>query len=201
MYTPPPSHHEQRYREDLVLWQAFREGQREALGVLFDRYAQQLFAYGHHLTGEPEPVKDAIQTVFVQLWVRRENLGEVTTVKFYLYRSLKNELLRVANTARPRQGLTLADRYEPSSEQCLVDMEEENYVAARLRVSLAQLSGREKEVINLKYFNNFKIREIADLLHLSEQTVANLLSRALKKLRKSLVFGFLFWWLTALLKS
>lgn len=192
MYTPPPSHHEQRQDDDLALWQAFRAGQQAALGSLFDRYAQQLFAYGHHLSPDAEVVKDAIQTVFVHLWARRNHLGDVTTVKFYLYRSLKNELLRVASTARlPRERATEA--YEPSIEQSLVDTEEEHQRAVRLRVSLAQLSGREKEIINLKYFSNFKIREIATMLQLSEQTVANLLSRALKKLRQSLLVSVLLW--------
>ena len=192
MYTPPPSHHEQRHDDDVALWQAFRAGQREALGALFDRYAQQLFAYGHHLAHDEEAVKDAIQTVFVHLWTRRDHLGEVAAVKFYLYRSLKHELLRVASAGRlPTEPA--AGAYEPSIEQTLVDTEEEHQRAVRLRQSLAQLSGREKEIINLKYFNNFKIREIAALLQLSEQTVANLLSRALKKLRHSLLVSVLLW--------
>ncbi|OUJ75127.1 RNA polymerase sigma factor [Hymenobacter crusticola] len=192
MYTPPPSHHEQRYGEDLALWQAFRAGQREALGVLFDRYAQQLFAYGHQLVSDSELVKDAIQTVFVNLWGWRENLSEEVTVKFYLYRSLKRELLRTAVVPRLRLAGQPSDAHEPSFEQQLVIVEDEQQVAAKLTASLAQLSIREKEIINLKYFNNFKIREIADLLHLSEQTVSNLLHRALKKLRKSVVLGLLF---------
>lgn len=85
------------------------------------------------------------------------------------------------------------ENYEPSIEQTLVDTEEEHQRAVRLRLSLAQLSGREKEIINLKYFSNFKIREIATMLQLSEQTVANLLSRALKKLRQSLLVSVLLW--------
>lgn len=194
MYTPPPSHHEQRHGEDAALWRAFRAGQREALGVLFDRYAQQLFAYGHHLTSDDEVVKDAIQTVFVHLWARRATLSEVTSVKFYLYSSLKHELLRVVEATRPRRrALPLADAYEPSAEQLLVNTEHAHVLSARLQSSLAQLSGREKEIVNLKYFSNFKIREIAALLQLSEQTVSNLLGRALKKLRKSVVLTLLLW--------
>lgn len=164
--------------------------------MLFDRYAQQLFAYGHHVVSDPEVVKDAIQTLFVHLWMWRENLGEVVTVKFYLYRSLKRELLKVAAAPRPRLERTPMEEYEPSIEQQLVTAETERHFITKLKLSLAQLSGREKEIINLKYFSNFKIREIADLLHLSEQTVSNLLHRALKKLRKTVLLGALIWlWL------
>ena len=185
------SQYKQQDGEDLMLWQSFRRGQREALGVLFDRYAQPLFAYGHHLVSDPELVKDAIQTVFVNLWQWREKLSEEVTVRFYLYRSLKREMLK--HTAKPRLRIAWppSDDYASSIEQHLVATEDEQLVAAKLNVSLAQLSAREKEIINLKYFSSFKVREIADLLHLSEQTVSNLLHRALKKLRKSFVLGLL----------
>lgn len=192
MRALPLSHHEPLPDDDRALWQAFRAGQQAALGALFDRYAQPLFAYGHHLTRDAERVKDAIQTVFVYLWTRRDHLGDVAAVKLYLYRSLKHELLRTARTARlPPVPATAAQ--EPSIEQALVETEEEHQRAVRLRLSLAQLSGREKEIINLKYFNSFKLREIAELLQLSEQTVANLLSRALRKLRRTLLVSVLYW--------
>ncbi|UYZ64009.1 RNA polymerase sigma factor [Hymenobacter weizhouensis] len=194
MYTPAPSHHEQRHAEDLALWQAFRAGQQEALGTLFDRYAQQLFAYGHHIVRDEEAVKDAIQTVFVHLWARRETLAADVSVKFYLYGSLRRELLK-ARGAAPVMRVVRADdeQSEPSAEQRLVAAEDEQRLAVRLGVSLEALSGREKEIINLKYFSNFKIREIAELLHVREQTVSNLLYRALQKLRNSLLLSTLSW--------
>ncbi|QDA58963.1 RNA polymerase sigma factor [Hymenobacter jejuensis] len=187
MYVPTPSYSEQRYNDDLALWQAFRAGQREALGELFDRYAQPLFAYGHHLIDDAEAVKDAIQTVFVHLWSWRESLGEVVAVKFYLYRCLRRELLKTASVPRPHLAWPSPDDNEQSAEQRLVRAEDELRLSVRLRLSMDQLSSREKEIINLKYFSDFKIREIANLLQLSEQTVANQLYRALQKLRKAFV--------------
>lgn len=185
MYTPAPSYNEQRYNEDLALWQAFRAGQQQALATLFDRYAQQLYAYGHHIIGDEEGVKDGIQTVFVNLWARREHLALEVSVKFYLYGSLRRELLKSRKETRMWAQEPAGNDNEPSAEQQLVASEDEHQRTLKLSASLGLLSGREKEIINLKYFNNFKIREIADLLQLNEQTVSNLLYRALQKLRRS----------------
>ena len=191
MYTPAPSYNEQRYNEDLALWQAFRAGQQQALATLFDRYAQQLYAYGHHIIGDEEGVKDGIQTVFVNLWARREHLALEVSVKFYLYGSLRRELLKSRKETRMWAQEPTSIGNEPSAEQQLVASEDEHQRTLKLSASLGLLSGREKEIINLKYFNNFKIREIADLLQLNEQTVSNLLYRALQKLRRSFTISLI----------
>ncbi len=40
-----------------------------------------------------EVLKDAIQDVFVKLYLNRRSLSEVRNLKYYLFRSLKNNLL------------------------------------------------------------------------------------------------------------
>jgi RNA polymerase sigma factor (sigma-70 family) len=189
VYTPAPSHNEQRYGEDLALWQAFRAGDQHALGTLFDRYAQQLFAYGHHISNDDDAVKDAIQTVFVNLWSGRENVAAEVSVKFYLYGSVRRELIKPRRDAAMWVASGAAYEHEPSAEQQLMATEDEQRRTIKLSASIRLLSTREKEIVNLKYFNNFKIREIAELLQVSEQTVSNLLYRALQKLRNSFTIG------------
>jgi RNA polymerase sigma-70 factor (ECF subfamily) len=191
VHIPTPSYNEQ-HGEDLALWQAFRSGDQQALGTLFDQYAQQLFAYGHHISSDTEAVKDAIQTVFVNLWAKRANLAAEVSVKFYLYSSVRRELLKLRKDARMWVEQPTDSQSEPSTEQQLMALEDDERRTIKLSTSLALLSARENEIVNLKYFNNFKIREIADMLQLSEQTVSNLLYRALQKLRHSLTISLLF---------
>lgn len=45
--------------------------------------------YGRSLGFEKEVLKDAIQDVFVKLYLNRRNLSEVRNLKYYLFRSLK----------------------------------------------------------------------------------------------------------------
>lgn len=52
--------------------------------------------------------------------------------------------------------------------------------------SLNGLSKREKEVVVLKYYRNNTVKEVASRLSIKEQTVRNLIYRALCKLRKDI---------------
>ncbi|SDE11493.1 RNA polymerase sigma-70 factor, ECF subfamily [Dyadobacter soli] len=180
--------------EDRQRWTALIGGDRNALGALFDAYARQLLVYGYRICGDKTMARDAIQDVFVNLWLYRASLAPEVRVKFYLYKSLRRALLKQMAATRP----TGTDEWEnlaeaqPSPEAEWVVSETESQRSHRLLQSLSVLSDREREVISLKYFSDLKIREIAALLELREQTVSNTLQNALNKLRKHLVLGFLF---------
>lgn len=180
--------------DDQRRWTAVIGGDRNALGALFDTYARQLLVYGYRVCGSKTLAKDAIQDVFVDIWLYRANLAPQVQVKFYLYRSLRRALLKQMTAARPVQTgewENIADT-QPSPETDWVVNETESQRSHRLLQSLNVLSDREREVISLKYFSDLKIREIAAMLELREQTVANTLQNALIKLRKHLVLCFLF---------
>lgn len=179
--------------EDQRRWTAIIEGDRNALGALFDAYARQLLVYGYRVCNSKTMAKDAIQDVFVDIWLYRANLAPRVQVKFYLLRSLRRVLLKQMAAARPiapGEWETIIDA-QPSPETDWVVSETESQRSRRLSQSLSVLSDREREIISLKYFSDLKIREIAAMLELREQTVANTLQNALTKLRKNLVLCFL----------
>ena len=56
-----------------------------------------------------------------------------------------------------------------------------------LKEKLNQLPDRQREVIHLRYYHNLKNDEIAEVLEMNYQSVANLLGRAIKNLRRKVV--------------
>ncbi len=146
--------------EDQQRWTAFIGGDRNALGALFDAYARQLLVYGYRICGSKTMAKDAIQDVFVDIWLYRANLAPEVQVKFYLYRSLRRALLKQMAATRPLgtdEWETITDP-QPSPETDWVVSETESQRSNRLLQSLNVLSDREREVISLKYFSDLKIR-------------------------------------------
>lgn len=179
---------------DLFLWQRILDNDKEALGELFDRYARELLAYGFRIHSDLPLIKDLVQDVFVDVWMYREGLSRQVKVKFYLYQCLRNALLR--QLAKNKTGFTsdqdmhnITDPVD-SPEIRFLQLEEESYQQNRLSRSLRLLTPREREVVSLKYYSDLKLREIAALLDLKEQTIANTLQNALSKLRKHLVSSF-----------
>ena len=78
---------------DEVVFQRFVDGDDAAFTFIYNKYVDLLLQYGRSLGFEKEVLKDAIQDVFVKLYLNRRNLSEVRNLKYYLFRSLKNNLL------------------------------------------------------------------------------------------------------------
>ena len=53
---------------DIDLWNAYKEGDKDAFGVLFKRHFSSLFQYGIKLCSDRTVVEDCIQELFTELW-------------------------------------------------------------------------------------------------------------------------------------
>ena len=185
--------------EDLLLWKQMLDSNKTALGTLFDIYAKELLTYGYRISPS-ELVKDAVQDVFVNIWLRRNTISKDIKVRFYLYRCLRRALLKGISTEEMNNSRTADPEKwaapENSAETDWISSESENRRDNQLSEGMSGLSPREREVISLKYYSDMKIREIAALLNLKEQTIANTLQNALAKLRKYVTHSillFCFW--------
>lgn len=186
---PRCSYSEQSALNDRLLWREIVDGEKEALGRLFDLHVKELLAYGYSISHDSDLVKDCIQDVFVDIWTYRAHLNAEVKVKFYLYRCLRNAIRKELPAHSTLEGLSGAELADPESspESQWVTAESEISHRNRLAAVMLTLSDREREVIALKYYSNMKIRQIAALLGLREQTVSNTLQNALVKLRKHLI--------------
>ena len=181
-----------RKAQDQDLWTKIINDDKDALGNLFDAYSTELLKYGYGISKDKAVVCDAVQDIFVDIWSYRKNLAEQVQVKFYLYRSMRRAVMKLMSQQRISyvdvSDVESFSNFEPSPESEWLSRESEIDRNSRIINSLNYLSEREREIISLKYYSDLKIREIASMLALKEQTVANTLQNALKKLRKNLVY-------------
>ncbi|WP_215240847.1 RNA polymerase sigma factor [Dyadobacter helix] len=173
---------------DMLLWNTFQQGDREAFARIYNLYIEELLSYGYRVTSNRQLIKDSIQDLFLHLWVHRENLSETDSVKFYLFRSLRNRIVRNMEK-HPEVSI---QQQESVLENVIGDFPFEHYLMkfesdqeqiSRLRRGIEQLSKRQQEVIAFRYQHNFSLEEIADLMQLNNQSVRNLLHRAISQLR------------------
>ena len=179
----------EKQNDDLQLWLLLKQGDEDAFALLFDKYHTTLYNYGIKLSpGKPYLVEDAIQDLFVTLWQSRERLSDTTSIKYYLFRSLRRQIVRLlgkdALLERFEQPDFLSDRrQEPSIEMQLMESESEQYQLKVLRAALLELSPRQLEAIRLHFFEGFDYGSIAQIMEMNEQSVRNLLQRSIYKLR------------------
>jgi RNA polymerase sigma factor (sigma-70 family) len=174
---------------DEALWLALKEGDEAAFQTLHHRHYSVLYRYGCKICPNSEQVLDSLQEVFFQLWNKHQTLANVKSVRFYLMKWLKRELVRVMTKATKTPMVDLADEDGLSialvAEDLLEKGQEDVKRAALLRKAIEQLSPREREVVYMRFFLELTYEEICSALNLSYQVVMNYLSRALKALRTS----------------
>lgn len=141
------------------------QGNPDAFEKVYSHFALDLFRYGYRITSDSELVQDTIQDIFLHIWKKRHDLKEVASPRFYLYRSLRNKLIRFSETNRfvfSRDG-DLADHWFPSEEDIettWISRETSSIQLAMLQEALLKLPLRQQEVIQLRYYHDFSAEEI-----------------------------------------
>jgi RNA polymerase sigma-70 factor (ECF subfamily) len=175
--------------QDEELWIRIREGNHEALEELYKRVFKMLYQYGLKISHNTTLVEDSIHDLFLDLWRYRENLFATTSVRFYLFSSLKRRIVR--NNKTDERALLFDIQHKQSilenslnQEEIIIEYERYDEQINRLRKHLQNLPPRQYEALLLKFYNEFSYQEIASILEVNEQSARNLVQRGLDLLRK-----------------
>ena len=168
------------------LWQSMLHGDESAFTQLYQSYSYRLLAYGSKIAFDENTVKDAIQDVFVRLWKNRNTISPVQNVRVYLFKSLRNRLYKMLELAHKYEKEVTEDMTSttiPSIEDAIILSELKKEQFLKLHYYLQNLPTHQREAIHLRFFQNLKITEIADLMDINKQSVSNSIFRGLATLR------------------
>lgn len=176
--------------KDILIWQAFKQGDKKAFEQIYSNYFKILGNYGLRLNPNKDLVEDAIHDVFIDLWRRREYLGEVENVKFYLFQAVRHQFSR--NIQKDIfEGSEDVNNFLDylgtlSLEQLTIDDESNYHKKLRIQQAMNNLSNRQAEVVHLRFYQGWSLDETAEIMQLPKQVVKNLLSKSYAVLRISL---------------
>lgn len=176
-------------KSDTELWMLLRKGNKVAFSILYKRHIQSLFHFGQKFTTDQELIKDVLQELFIEFWNKRTTLSEVEHVKVYLIKSFRYKLLRALSNANKTPFHNIDDLFKDIPEEEVLENELAIERKKLLKEKLKDLPERQREVIHLRYFQNLKNQEIAEVINVNYQSVSNLLQRALKNLKKTVTKG------------
>jgi RNA polymerase sigma-70 factor (ECF subfamily) len=180
-----PSLREPDPSTDVADVRGLRSGDTDTLRRLMDRYWEPLVGFAHRTLGGSGDPEDTVQTAFIRLWSRRDSLTEEGSLKALLYTIVRNACLDDLRK-RTRQERAQEIAPPPSSPRTPY---EDVHGAELQRVAasaVAQLPERRREVFRLVREEGLSYQEVAELMELSPQTVANHMSLAMADLRTML---------------
>ena len=175
------------------------EQEREFIGELFDRYSKRVKALAWGILGNEEDAEDAMGTTFYKV-IKYKNkfiginenmikgrLKLITQCTCYDMLDKKNGLsvTSISNAVEDDEG-TVNDLEIPDDFDILEDIVRRETIEVVMK-GLNSLKTPDREIVILRYYDEFSNVEIADLLSMNVSTVGTNLQRSLAKLKKELM--------------
>jgi RNA polymerase sigma-70 factor (ECF subfamily) len=180
--------------DDSELLTAVRRGDLRAFRALYDRFGPEVLALCQRILHHRADAEDAVADVFWEVWQRRERYdasrGAARAYLMTLARSRAIDRLR-SQAARPEARLEHGRRLaEGESLAAFVPSPEESaaYSEMKTRVAraLAELDPRQRQAMELAYYEGLSHQQIADRLAAPLGTVKSHIRKGLAKLRYAL---------------
>lgn len=155
------------------------------LPALFASEESHLLRFAWSLTGRRAVAEEIVQEVFLQLHAKWD---EVETPAAWLYRSVRNRALHFLRKSKrevlrgEEESPAIMNWIDETPDRLLEHME----TVAEIRQLVKALPDKDRRLIQLRYFEGLKYREISTRTGLSISNVGFRLHQALKQLAKGL---------------
>jgi RNA polymerase sigma-70 factor, ECF subfamily len=175
--------------DEKQLIKKIRHGSEEAYDILFDTYYQGLVFYALRYVDKTEIAEEIVQDLFVYVWEKKEELRIHTSLKSYLYMSVRNDCYDHLKHLQVEKRYEARIIREQSSNEMTSDSDEslmESELKTHVEKAIETLPPKCRQIFELSRFEELKYKEIAKKLDLSVKTIEVQIGKALKILREQL---------------
>jgi RNA polymerase sigma-70 factor (ECF subfamily) len=183
-----------RQATDARIWDDFLHGSKAAYSFMYEKYARVLYNYGYKIAQNRQLTEDCLQDLFLTILETRERLGHTDSIKFYLMRSLRREIVRKLNGnhhmldgAEHEVDFQVEFQYEPTWLDSQISRERSEAVLRELN----QLPARQKEALFLKFFDGLSYDEIAGIMGIETTSAYKVIYKAIASLQKRMPMDLL----------
>ncbi|MDP4185354.1 MAG: RNA polymerase sigma-70 factor [Bacteroidota bacterium] len=151
---------------------------------IFNEYYTDLVLYAESIIFDQEFARDLVQDIFLSLWKQADTIEINTSLKNYLFRSVRNKALD-----HLRHNKVTDINHQLIREAGIISgiqHSEEESVDDQLYNALNQLPPQCRKIIELKVFQGLKYDEIAQMLGVSVNTVKTQIKIGYRILRQAM---------------
>ena len=171
---------------DEALIVAIADGDRRAMQALYQRHNVRIYRFLLRLTNDASVAEDLVSEVFIDVWRQAENFkaqAQVSTWLFSIARHKALSVLRRRSDAQLEEQVACAIEDPADGPETIVGNEDRSAV---IQSCLAQLSAPHREVIDLVYYHDKSVDEVARIVGIPASTVKTRMFYARKQMGKLL---------------
>jgi RNA polymerase sigma-70 factor (ECF subfamily) len=165
------------------------QGNERSFALLYRHYYNQLFPYFSKFTGNPLHAQEILQGTFMRVWMHRDKLPEVENFQAWVYKIATREnlslLRREMLAARKITRFASAGKPAMPAEEAFNGLET-GELEQEVREIVERMPEQRKKIYRLSREGGYKPPEIAEILNISQSTVHNSLTAALRQIRARL---------------
>jgi RNA polymerase sigma-70 factor (ECF subfamily) len=171
---------------DHTLLNAARRMDKDALVKIFDLYSSALYKYALRLGSDPVTADHVVGDVFAKLLEQlAAGNGPRENLRSYLYEATYHKMIDETRYSRRRVALETATWLQQDSDPIVQGVEDQILSKQILHDIQNELTEDQRQVIILRFLEEFNIHETAAILGKKEDHVRVIQNRAIAVLRRS----------------
>ena len=174
-------------------------GERDAYGVLVERYSRKLYRLAYRMTGNCHDAEEVVQEAFLRAYQKLHQFAGNSNFGTWVYRIAANyaiDRLRQRKIEESRQATPSRPMEDGLEVDPLATLEDASasperlassaQLAAKMKAALDTLTPAERTAIVMRHWEGSAIEEIAAVLKSNSNATKNTVFRAVSKLRRAL---------------
>lgn len=163
---------------------AIRDGNVAVFRQVFDTCYESLCRYAFTILRDADEAEDVVQSMFMKLWERREELSIRSALRSYLFKSVYNQCLNqvehrsVKNKFQEHTRTSAEVSWQPEVFDEALDV--------KIKKTVDALPPQCRTIFIMSRYDELRHNEIAEKLNISVNTIQNQICKALKILRDEL---------------
>lgn len=175
---------------DKELLSLFHEGDNKnyAFNLIVRKFQERLYWHIRKLVITHDDTDDVLQNTFMKAWLGLEKFRSDSGLYTWMYRIATNEALTFLNQKKKKYS---ADQLDDVDNHLLGKLESDEYfngdeIQLKLQKAILTLPEKQRVVFNMKYFDEMKYEEMAEILETSVGALKASYHHAVKKIENYL---------------
>ncbi|MBY0245818.1 MAG: sigma-70 family RNA polymerase sigma factor [Sphingobacteriaceae bacterium] len=156
---------EQVEDSEILLKFSIEDTKNEAFNLLLIKYQQKIYWHIRRMVLDHEDADDLVQDTFVKVWKNLEKFRNDAQLFTWIYRIATNECITFLNKKKQKYNISFEEVGAEEAEKLISSSYfDGDKLALKLQKAILSLPEKQRLIFNMKYFDELKYTEIADIL-------------------------------------